>query len=148
MEGKYTKIGTILGAVALLITIIQWVAPEKKTLLKGEWKMTSTVQEAKLSTYVGMEIGWQLLLIQDGKTVSGTGEKIRVNKNELDFKDRTRIELEGIIEDDAFTLQFIEKGKLRETVGVFTGTVKDDTFEGVFSQTASDSKGIISGKKR
>lgn len=146
MEGKYTKIGTIVGVIGLLITLCQFI-PKRTLQIDGEWNMTSIVNQAKLSIYIGMHIDWKIHFVRSGNKISGAGEKISVNGNELDFRDRTKIELEGTLKDNEFILRYIEKGKLRETTGVFSGVIYDDKLEGTFSQTASDSKGKIIGRK-
>lgn len=146
MEGKYTKIGTITGVIALLITIWQ-LLPSHTASFDGVWKMTAVVKEAKLSTYVGMSIEWKLHLIQDGNNIFGTGEKITVNGKRLNFAGRNNLELEGTIDGDQFNITYKEMGKLRETIGTFKGSIKNNNFKGVHSQTSSDTKGEIFGNK-
>jgi len=63
------------------------------------------------------------------------------------FQKQNIITSAGQLDGNKFVLNFTEKGKLRETRGIFTGEFEGDTFSGSFSSTASDSKGKISGFK-
>lgn len=146
MEGKYTKIGTIAGVIALLITLWQ-INTNNVSKLEGEWIMSSKVKEAKMNKYIGMNIEWTLHPIQNGNSLEGTGEKIKVNHEELSFSERTKIVIKGTVEGENFIMNYIEKGKQRQTSGIFQGKVDGKVFQGEFSQTASDSKGSIIGKK-
>jgi hypothetical protein len=151
MKGKFIK---IISAIAAIITFsigiwqfIEWRHEKSQNKYDGEWSMTSEIESAQLHQYLGMKMDWVLHLSQtDGKLI-GTAEKISVNSVKLDFKDRTNLNLQGTIEDEKFILTFIEKGKLRETSGIFAGEFSNDKFQGTFSSTASDTKGKISGYK-
>jgi len=79
------------------------------------------------------------------KKIIGSGEKIRINGEKLNYSERTTLILNGSILENNFKINYTEKGKLRETTGLLIGTIKDNKFEGTFSQTASDSKGNIIG---
>ena len=146
MEGKYTKASAVVGFVALAITLWQ-IIPTSKKNYSGEWSMTSEIEEAQMTTYIGMKIEWILHLIQSGNDIKGTAEKISENGKKIDFKSRTTLNLQGTLEDNKFTMSFTEKGSRRETSGTFTGTFSKKEFIGSFSSTASDSKGKIIGKK-
>lgn len=146
MEGKYAKIGTIVAVITLLITIWQ-LRKDYVDSFKGEWLMNSKIQKAELTTYIGMEIKWKLYLTQSGKSVEGTAEKIEVNGTKLDYLERTSLDIKGSVNGDVFTLKYIENGKKRKTSGVFEGRLNGNEFRGTFSQTASDTEGIITGSK-
>jgi hypothetical protein len=146
MEGKYTKASAVVGFVALAITLWQ-VIPGSKKNYSGEWSMTSEIEHAQLTTYVGMKIEWVLHLTQSGNGLQGTAEKIAVNAEKIDFNSRTTLNLHGTLEGNKFTMNFIENGSQRETNGTFIGEFSNKEFTGTFSSTASDSKGKISGRK-
>lgn len=146
MEGKYTKISAIAGIIALAIAGWQ-IIPGSNRNYSGEWKMTLEIEQAHLSQYIGSKVEWQLHLTQTDKSVSGNAEKIAVNSAALNYKDRTALTFQGVIQNDEFNIHYTEKGKTRPTNGIFKGKFSGDEFTGTFSQTASDSRGKISGYK-
>ena len=146
MDKKIAIIGTIVGVLALIVSIAQLI-PKNTADCGGEWKMVVKVEEADMARYIGMELEWKLHLVQNGENIKGTGEKIKVNNEKLPYAQRSRLDLNGVIDGDKFIITYVEKGLLRETIGTFTGEVNDSIFVGDFSQTASDSKGTIMGKK-
>ncbi|MBK8955282.1 MAG: hypothetical protein IPM34_06975 [Saprospiraceae bacterium] len=146
MEGKYTKIGTIVGILALVITIWQ-IFPNVDKKIDGEWIMVCKVREADLKKYVGLEIKWKLFITENNQLVKGTAEKIAINNQSLNYDLRTSMKIEGNIKHNIMTLNYIENGRQRQTSGIITATIKDKIFNGLFSQTASNTKGEITGIK-
>lgn len=146
MEGKYTKIGTIVGIVGLMVTIWQ-ILPEENKKIDGEWIMTSTIREADSEQYIGMKVKWKLYITENSNKVTGTAEKVAIDNNELDYNLRTTLTIEGNIKEDKLNLNYVEKGKIRNTSGIFIATISGDEFSGQFSQTASNTKGEIIGIK-
>ncbi|WP_103867579.1 hypothetical protein [Aquimarina sp. I32.4] len=147
MEGKYTKTGTIVGIVAVLITVWQ-INKNKSSEFQGEWIMTSEIQDSQMSNYIGMNIEWVLHITQNGQELEGTGEKIKVNNIKLNYIERTNLRLKGSINGKQFIINYIENGKQRQTSGIFKGQINENIFQGEFSQTAADSKGAIYGIKK
>ena len=146
MEGKYTKAGTIIGLLGLLIAL--WsLMPKSSNNLAGEWLMTSKVNEADLSAYVGAEIQWRLFIVENQNTVKGTAEKVKINGKELDYRQRTSLEFEGVVDGKTLIVNYIENGKIRVTRGVIKVIIEKDKFFGKFSQTASNAKGSIIAEK-
>jgi hypothetical protein len=146
MEGKYTKIGTIAAVLGLVIAGWQ-LFPKSEKDFSGTWEMNSVVEEATMKKYIGMETEWVIHLTQSGEQISGTAEKISVNSLKLDYKDRTTLVMSGKLSRNKFVLNYTEKGRKRNTQGTFDGEFNDNSFEGIFVSTASDSKGVIKGKK-
>lgn len=146
MEGKYTKLGTIVGVLGLIATAWQ-ILPKQNKKIDGEWIMTSKVREADLKQYIGMEIKWKLYITENENRVKGTAEKISINNDELDYSLRTTMDIEGNIKDDKLNLNYVENGKIRKTTGIFIATISGNEFSGQFSQTASNTKGEIQGVK-
>ena len=107
MEGKFTKASAVVGVVALAITLWQ-VIPGTKQNYSGEWSMFSEVEDAQMTTYVGMKIEWVLHLTQSGHELRGTAEKIAVNGEKIEFKSRTSLNLQGTLDGNKFNLNFIE----------------------------------------
>jgi len=146
MEGKYTKIGVLIAIASLILTIIQFFPTEDKKI-DGEWKMTSKITDADLKKYIGIEIQWKLYLTEIDQKVKGTAEKIAIDNKELDYNLRTTIDIEGNIKNNILTLNYTEYGIKRKTTGIFFININDNVFNGHFSQTASNTKGVLIGFK-
>lgn len=151
MEGKYTKAGTIIGGIGLIITIVVTIisfVPKTSNDLSGEWLMTSTIEKADLKDYIGAEVEWKMYITECDNKIKGSAEKIKINGEDLDYSQRTSLEFEGIIEDNnKLVVNYIENGKRRKTNGIIKATFSKDNFEGVFSQTASSANGKIKAEK-
>ena len=150
MEGKYTKAGTIIGLVSLLITIIITIISFTTKLshnLAGEWLMTSRVEKAGLKAYLGSEIQWKMFIDENQNIVKGTAEKIKVNGQELDYNQRTSLEFEGFIDGKTLVINYVEDGKIRKTSGIIKVRFNEKRFSGEFSQTAPSAEGSIIGIK-
>ncbi len=146
MEGKYTKIGAVIGVIGLIITIGQ-IRPKIDKKIDGEWIMTCKILEADLKAYEGKESKWKMFLTEKDQIVKGNAEKIEVDNTVLEYDQRTIMQLEGNLKGAKITLNYTEEGKLRNTQGILTATVTDNEFTGHFSQTASSTSGDIFGVK-
>lgn len=146
MEGRYTKAGTIIGLLGLLVALWSLI-PKSTNNLAGEWLMTSKVNEADLSAYVGAEIQWRMFITENQNTVKGTAEKAKINGKELDYKQRTSLEFEGVVDGKTLVINYVENGKIRKTSGIIKVKFDDKRFFGEFSQTASSAKGSVVGEK-
>lgn len=147
-EGRYTKISAVAGVIAIGFAIWQFL-PESKANYSGDWQMIIEIEDANSSKFKGMNVEWELHFTHTDNSLAGNGEKISINSARLKYKERTSLTFQGVLKDDFFVITYIEKGKKRQTNGVFKGQFVNDTeFKGEFTQTASDSKGKISGHKK
>lgn len=146
MEGKYTKISAIVGILALGIAIWQLIPNDEKNY-SGVWNVESEITSAKMNTYVGMKIQWIFTLSQSKNEITGSAEKISVNSMSISNAERTTITINGTLDGSSFILNFVEKGKLRETRGQFKGEFNGSKLLGTFISTASGARGNISGTK-
>lgn len=146
MEGKYTKISAVVGILALGITVWQ-LMPNNEKNYSGVWNVESEITSAKMNKYVGMKIQWVFTLSQSKNEITGSAEKISINSMPIPNVERSTITMNGTLNGSNFTLSFVEKGKLRETIGQFQGKFSGSDLAGKFISTASDSQGKISGTK-
>ncbi|MGB3228822.1 MAG: hypothetical protein WBB02_12695 [Saprospiraceae bacterium] len=146
MEGKYTITSTIVGLLALIVTIWQ-LYPKTDKKINGEWIMISKINEADLKEYLGLEIQWKLFLTEKDQIIKGKAEKVTINNEKLNYDLRTSMDIEGNLKDDVLTLNYTEYGKRRNTTGIIIATLNDKGFVGQFSQTASNTRGEIKGIK-
>ena len=144
MEGKYTKIATITGLIVLGITLWQLFSKSDKKL-DGEWQMTTTVQEADLKDYKGLQIKWKMFITENSEDIKGTAEKTAINNIPLDYKIHTSMTFEGHIKGNKMILNYTETGKLRNTSGIMEIELQKNRFNGTFSQTASNTSGTVTG---
>jgi len=145
-EGKYTKIGTVVGVIALIITVWQ-IWPTSKPNLDGEWKLTTEVTQSNYSAYIGKKIEWKMFLSENQNIIKGTAEKIKIDGQELESKNKTCLQLEGSLKGENIVLSISENGKLRTTTGIIQAKVVSDIIEGQFSQTAANSMGKVLAEK-
>ena len=88
MEGKYTKAGTIIGLIGLLITIIVTTISfmsKSSNNLTGEWLMTSKITKADLKAYIGAEVQWKMFVTESDNKMQGTAEKIKIYCVDVDY---------------------------------------------------------------
>ena len=146
MEGKYTKAGTIIALISLIIAAISFV-PKSSNNLTGEWLMTSKITKADMKAYIGAEVQWKMYITESDNKIQGTAEKIKINGIDVDYNQRTSLEFNGVIEKNKLTINYVENGKVRKTSGIIKSIFQDDSFFGNFSQTASSTNGTIIGCK-
>lgn len=150
MKKRFNKLNLIIGFLASLIAVITFIImfiPKSSNNLAGEWLMTSNVTNADMKAYIGAEIEWKMFITECDNKIQGVAEKITINGVDVDYNQRTSMELNGIIEENKLIINFVENGKVRKTSGIIIARFKDDTFSGNFSQTASSTKGNIRGLK-
>lgn len=144
----------IISAIAAVITFsigiwqfIEWRSERYQDRYDGQWTMQTEIETASYRPYVGMKAESILHVTQSDHNLSGTGEKVKVNGTALNFRDRTSMTFQGSIEDETFTINYFERGKLRESSGMLSGEFTGNELHGTLSSTASDSRGRIKGYK-
>lgn len=120
--------------------------------LSGEWEVENTVMDSSYNPYPGIRVVWRLHILQNGDSLSGSGEKIkeiRLDQTEFEYepKDRDSVGLTGYIEKsyilkDRVFITSIQDGKLRKTRATYTlKRDNDNALIGTFITTAADSRG-------
>ncbi len=136
-------VGAIIGAIAAgIVTYTYW--EERTTVdLTGTWKIVDTIEKSEYKDYIGLEVGFIVMITQDGQNITGHGDKWSENGKEIPPSSRTRIVLEGKIDGEKVTAIFEEKGHKRETGGLFKWRVSSDanTLSGSFESTAARTSG-------
>src|SRR5688572_29468544 len=88
--------------------------------LTGRWQVLHRVERSSLSRYIGLEIEFDVELIQDGQNVTGTGEKFTVGWELARREEASRLTLEGRVQNANVQLALSEKSPRnpdREIVG-------------------------------
>ncbi len=101
---------------------VQVVEPEdRETIdLSGWWELTNRIQSSEYEDYVGLRLGYQLKLEQDGNRITGRGQKWTENGRSLSGSARSPIRVSGTIDGTTLHLDFTEEGSLRSSHGSFT----------------------------
>ena len=88
---------TSIAAVAGLIANVGSLTDVMQPSLSGPWLLTLDIRSSSLKSYEGMSATFQLYLVQDAHSVTGRGEKIKVNAQEIPAAQHQQISLKGTI---------------------------------------------------
>ena len=122
--------------------------------LSGRWKFTVTYEETAYSKFDGLQVTYQVLLIQEDRKLSGTGEKLSdrgLTQESINYigKDRSKIQIDGNIRRNFFlryevVIHYREEGELRESST--TQRLRQcgrDTMSGCFWSTIANTSGPV-----
>jgi hypothetical protein len=117
--------------------------------LSGVWNFVNTVDKTSYRTFADLEIGYRLVVTQDGANFTAEGEKILENGRRLPPHARSPIRVTGAVYRNTVQASFIEQGARRKTTGTFVWQVEQEgkLMEGSFVSTAANSRGISIGTK-
>ena len=146
-------LSSVLGGIVLALLFFVWNDVYwKRDTLMGVWTLTTTTESTTYDPYVGMVLTYDVILVQQGSNISGTGEKTSERtrssgSHEYQPANRVRVELEGAIRYRFFASNLIdvhlkEQGRERETSSYLKLEYVDDhELSGTFLSTAADSRG-------
>jgi hypothetical protein len=111
--------------------------------LTGEWKLINHVEKTAYRSFDNLELGFRLVINQNGSKFTANGEKVSENGRSLPASGRTPIQVIGSIEGDRVEATFFEEGKVRKTNGRFVWRIRRDGsgLEGTFVSSAARSSG-------
>ncbi len=111
--------------------------------LTGEWRVINTVEKTAYKSFGNMQVGFRLVINQQGKEFTGIGEKLSENGQTLAVRHRTPIHVTGSIDGDKVVGTFVEDGRMRRTNGRFSWRLQNggDQLAGTFVSTAAKSSG-------
>ncbi len=123
-----------------------------RTDISGKWCVVDKVKSSTLEELVGVELRFELFLMQSGTTVSGSGTKMSANNKPVLPAEMSAIEIKnGFVDSDVVKLFFEEKNDLRpdrNITGTFTWKIIDqNTLRGSFFATAAKSSGESVARK-
>ena len=131
-----------IGFTASLIAIYQFWEQRIPVDIAGDWIMTNTVERSSVPRFRGLELGFRVVLAQDGTKVEGRAEKWWENTIALAPSQRTPLTISGVLKGSKVQGTFIEAGSTRETQSTFNWSVEsEDKLVGTFRSTAADSEG-------
>jgi hypothetical protein len=142
-----------IAGAGTLIANIDTITAAFEPSLSGAWVLTLSNKNSAIKTYEGLNLTYQLYLVQDANHVTGRGEKIKVNGKEIPSGQHQQIDLKGSISGSVVTIDFIQRagrdGAARQTDGdlslkiVRAGRLSRQVsrLEGSFSSTAASTTG-------
>ena len=159
-----TLVNQIIGSVVTTLVLSagfmffnDYIAPPPD--LSGRWKFTVTYDNTDLPRYEGLQVTYQVLLIQDGLELSGSGEKLSdrgAGQPLRDYKgeDRGHIQIVGGIKRnyfsrDAVVLHYREEGQSRESSTLHQLVEYGrESMSGRFSTTIANTSGPVLWQRR
>jgi cytoskeleton protein RodZ len=115
--------------------------------LTGAWRLATQVQSSSVARYAGLLLGYELHLEQDGDRVTGVGRKVIENGSGIASRGQTPIAVNGVVEGDRLTLNFVEGGAQRSSQGTFTLTRNGGLLRGRFTSDAARSAGTVEARR-
>ena len=140
---------TLVGALAAGLAIYDRVVDSTPFDLTGGWTIEHEIVKTTYSPYRGLLLGYRIHLLQQGKQLTGVGEKRTENGQELPSEAFTPIRLSGTVKGRSVSGTFEEEGARRKTSGTFFWEVSDDgnSLVGSYSSTAASSSGPARGSR-
>ncbi|HKH49537.1 MAG TPA: PBP1A family penicillin-binding protein [Thermoanaerobaculia bacterium] len=92
---------------------------EQSADLSGWWELTNRIQASKYTDYVGLRLGYQIKLEQDGNRITGRGRKSTEDGRSVSGSARSPIRVSGTLDGTTLHLTFTEEGARRSSTGGF-----------------------------
>ena len=152
-------LGTVFGG--LIFTFFIFVLNEHCFTVKdltGVWEMQTTTEETAYNKYKGMQLVYNVHLLQKGDEVIGSGEKRKeiVNQVEQQYTSSQIVTatIEGyykrqFLAKDLVNLYIIEDGTNRESrISCALKFINEDKIVGEFYSTAAQSIGVVTMQRK
>ena len=144
-----------LGGLFLVLVVFIWNDLLRRNKnLSGEWEVANSLESSDLNSFLNLKVLWRMHILQNGTTISGSGEKIKEISSdgqelEYDPEKRDSVELQGYIEKSYLPfrknhvfINVIQVGRLRRSRATYTLKYKTDSeLIGRFITTAGNSRG-------
>ncbi len=148
-------VGALVTTMALSIGFMvfnDYLAPPPN--LSGRWKATLTYLDTDLERFAGLKVTYQALLIQEGLSLRGTGEKMSDRGDGIEPRnytgaDRVNLEIGGDVtrnyfSRDRLSIHYREAGKVRASSTLHELVHFDRTVMcGCFISTIANSTGTV-----
>ena len=110
--------------------------------------MTNRVEATSYQPFDDLNLGYRLVLTQQGNQLTGSGYKWMENGRQLPSSQRTAIAVAGTVDGRTVQLHFTEHGHQRESAGTFTYEITDaEVMQGRFRTSAADSSGSTQARR-
>lgn len=144
--------GVVIAAIFFLLSDYIFRVP----ILNGSWTFTTQTEKTSYNNYKAMLLTYTVLLWQNGKTISGSGEKISENANgnirNYTGSNRSQIKISGYITKNYLTkdriiIHYEESSESRISSTIHLLTLEKDQLSGNFISTIAESEGKVTWTK-
>ncbi len=137
---------SLIGGLIGLIAII-WVAIHPR--VPGHWILTNQTEVTTDPKYKGVVVTYDIFLMQNGTTLTGSGERITESGTSLPTGARTHVDISGSVGLTSIDAMFQEHGTLRLSTGaLYLARKTDGSWVGTFESDVADSSGSSSIKRK
>lgn len=143
---------SVMAGIVLAILFFAWrelvLTPEPA--IGGPWYCVTRTTQSDFSNYLGLELGWRIVLLQNGNNVSGSSEKVwEFGRGPIRPSMIDRGEVDGFLQYNYLFAsrlsmhQEITPANNRVTSQSFDLRVLGDRLHGTFYWTAADQYGDV-----
>jgi hypothetical protein len=142
---KLTAAVGLIGGLIGLLTIV-WVAIHPN--VAGHWSLGDKIEKSTDPSYIGKTVTYDIFLMQDGTSLTGSGERMAQDGVPLPTKQRTHIDISGSVGLTSIDAIFKEQGTERISTGAIHLRRKTDgTWADTFESDVAGSSGSSSIKR-
>ncbi len=113
--------------------------------LTGRWRVTHYVEASQRRNFIGMDIGFQITLFQDGEQLGGEGEKFLVDRQPANSDEVSRLAITGWVHDAEVRISLMEsspQGPERTIIGeIVWNALSPDHMIGSFRVDLAETSG-------
>jgi len=141
---------TISGIITLFLGVVGVVAWYKTCTIKdisGKWYLKFTNEKSSYAHYIGETHTQKGFFNQDDDKISGRAEKWEYNGKYLPAEMHRKLEYAGTVNGNELYATYVLHGLKRDSEGYIKVIISADgkTMKGIFSGTAGETSGIVSG---
>jgi len=116
--------------------------------LSGWWSVTNRIESSAEAEGERLNVGYRLLLTQDGNRISGTGRKWMENGRSLPTLEQSTVAVDGVIQGRTIQLRLTERGSSPAGAGTLTLNMTDrDVLQGSFTNQVTQSTGSTQARR-
>jgi hypothetical protein len=144
------RVGTVIGAIAGLFAFHEtYIRPLYRVDLSGLWEVSNHIDASHDQRFTGLDLVFNILLVEDKSKLIGRGSKVRVAGNIVQDKERSLLELDGYTDGTNVFLFYRERAEQnpeRVVHGVIVWRVTgrnaaDGTFDSSVDGVSGSSRG-------
>lgn len=113
--------------------------------LQGKWQMEMKTLKTDYRPYRGMILGFVTFIDQNGSIIKGNAEKSLENGKSLSGTRRTKMTLDGTIQEEQVVINYNHYGTERNSIGqiIINEQMGKDSLRGTFYTTVANSSGSV-----
>jgi hypothetical protein len=146
------RVGTVVGAVAGLFAFERtYIRPLHRKDLSGLWEVSHHVRASQDTRFVGLDMGFNFLLVEDNSKIVGRGSKTRTGGTIAQGGERSILELDGYSDGNTAFLFYRERAEHspeRVVHGVIVWKISSrDTVDGTFDSSVGGVSGLSQARR-